>query len=82
MPFLVMVWHVVKDVLLTFSTSDTIPVLPGNIHTLFFAINGLEMCCLYNHFEVLSCHAESCASEVHPNTILYGHSESQTNALI
>ena len=43
MPFPVMVWHWVKDVLLNFSTNDTIPVLPGNIYTLlFFVINGKE----------------------------------------
>ena len=42
MAVLVMVWHGVKEVLLTFSTNDTIPVLPGNIHTLFFAVNGMK----------------------------------------
>ena len=48
MPFPVMVWHEIKDVLLDFSANDTILVLPGNIHTLFFAINGIEICCIYN----------------------------------
>ena len=47
MPFPVMVWHGIKDVLLDFSANDTILVLPGNIHTLFFAINGIEICCIY-----------------------------------
>ena len=51
MPFPVMVWHGIKDVLLAFNASDTIPVLPGNIHILFFAINGMEICCLYNHLK-------------------------------
>ena len=82
MPFPVMVWHGVKDVLLDFSTNNTIPVLPGNIHTLFFAINGIEICCMYNCLEAESCHVESCASEVCHKTISYGHSESQTSALI
>ena len=50
-PFPVMVWCGVKDVLLNFSANNTIPVLPGNIHTLFFAINGVEICFMYNHFE-------------------------------
>ena len=26
-------------------------------------------------------HAESCANDVHPNTISYGHSKSQINAV-
>ena len=82
MPFPVMVWHGVKYVLLDFSANYTIPVLPGNIHTLFFEINGIEICCMCNHLEAYSCHAESCASEICPNTISYGHSESQTSALI
>ena len=51
MLFPVMVWHGVKDVLLTFNTNNTIPVLPGNIHTLFIAINGMEICCMYNHLK-------------------------------
>ena len=51
MLFPVMVWHGVKDVLLDFSNNDTIPVLPGNIHTLFFAINGMEICFMYNHLK-------------------------------
>ena len=46
-----MVWHGVKDVLLNFSANDAIPVLPGNIRTLFFAINGIEICCMYNHLK-------------------------------
>ena len=51
MPFPVMVWCRVKDVLLDFSANDTIPVLPGNIRTLFFAIDDTEICCMYNRLE-------------------------------
>ena len=51
MPFPVIVWHPTKDVLLDFSSNDTIPVLPGNIHTLFLAISGIEICCMYNCLE-------------------------------
>ena len=51
MPFPVMVWHGIKDVLLDLSANDTIPVLPGNIHTLFLAISGIEICCMYNYLE-------------------------------
>ena len=51
MPFPVIVWHGTKDVLLTFSTKDTIPVYPGNILTLFLATNGIEICCMYNCLE-------------------------------
>ena len=51
MPFPVIVWCGTKDVLLSFSTKDIIPVLPGNIQTLFLAINGIEICCMYNHLE-------------------------------
>ena len=49
--FPVIVWHGTKDVLLGFSTEDTIPVWPGNILTLFLAINGTEICCMCNHLE-------------------------------
>ena len=48
MPFPVIVWHGTKDVLLGFSAKDTIPVWPGNILTLFLAINGKEIRCIYN----------------------------------
>ena len=40
-PFPITVWHGMKDVLLCFSTKDTIPVCPGNTITLFLAINGI-----------------------------------------
>ena len=73
MPFPVMVWCGIKDVLLDFSANDTIPVLPSNIHTLFLEISGIEICCMHNHLE---------ANDVCPNTISYGHLESQTSALI
>ena len=48
MPFPVIVWHGTKDVLLSFSASDTIPVCLGNILTLFLATNGIEICFMYN----------------------------------
>ena len=48
MPFPVIVWHGTKDVLLGFSAKDTIPVWPGNILTLFIAINDIDICCMYN----------------------------------
>ena len=51
MPFRVMVWHGIKDVLLNITTNDTIPVLLGNIQTLFLAISGIEICCMYNCLE-------------------------------
>ena len=51
MPFPVIVWHGTKDVLLSFSAKDIIPLWPGNIQTLFFAISGIEICFMYNHLE-------------------------------
>ena len=51
MPFPVIVCHGTKDVLLAFSAKDIIPVLLGNIQTLFFTISGIEICCIYNHLE-------------------------------
>ena len=51
MPFPVIVWCGAKDVLLGFSTKDIIPVMPGNIQTLFFTICGIEICCMYNCLE-------------------------------
>ena len=51
MPFPVIVWHGTKDVLLSFSAKDIIPVWPGNILILFFTISGIEICCMYNHLE-------------------------------
>ena len=50
-PFPVMVWHGTKDVLLSFSTKDTIPVCSGNILTLFLATSGIEISCMYNCLE-------------------------------
>ena len=43
-PFPITMWHGKKDVLLGFSAKDTIPVYPGNILTLFLAVNGIEIC--------------------------------------
>ena len=51
MPSPVMVWHGIKNVLLDPGVNDTIPMLLGNIHTLFLAISGIEICCMYNHLE-------------------------------
>ena len=51
MPFPVIVCHDTKDVLLGFSAKDIIPVWLGNILTLFLAINGIEICCMYNLLE-------------------------------
>ena len=51
MPFPVIVWHGTKDALLSFSGKDIIPVWPGNILTLFLAINGIEICCMYNYLD-------------------------------
>ena len=51
MPFPVIIWHGIKDVLLSFSTKDIIPVYLGNILTLFLATSGIEICCMYNHLE-------------------------------
>ena len=51
MPFPVIVWHRTKDVLLSFSAKDTIPVCLGNILTLFLATYGIEICCMYNCLE-------------------------------
>ena len=50
-PFPVIVWCGTKDVLLSFSAKDTIPVCQGNILTLFLATNGIEICCMYNCLE-------------------------------
>ena len=50
-PFPVIVWHGTKDVLLSFSTKDMIPVCPGNILTLFLATSGIEICCMNNCLE-------------------------------
>ena len=51
MPFPVVVWHGTKDVLLGFSAKDIIPVWLCNIPTLFLAINGKEICFMYNLLE-------------------------------
>ena len=51
MPFPVIVWHGTKDVLLSFSAKDIIPVWLGNILTLFLATSGIEICSMYNHLE-------------------------------
>ena len=46
MPFPVIMWRGTKDVLLSFSTKDIMPVCPGNILTLFLVIRGIEICCI------------------------------------
>ena len=51
MPFPVIMWHGTKDVLLSFSTKDIMPVCPGNILTLFLVIRGIEICCINNCLE-------------------------------
>ena len=51
MPFPLIIWCGTKDVLLGFSAKDIISVLPGNIHTLFLAISGKEICFMYNCLE-------------------------------
>ena len=42
-PLPITIWHGTKDVLLSFSIKETIPVYPGNILTLFLAVNGIEI---------------------------------------
>ena len=81
-PLPMIIWHEINDVLLSFSMSDIIPVCPGNTLTLFVAIKGIEICCINSSLEAYSCHADSWANDVQPNTISYGHSESHTNVLI
>ena len=46
MPFPVILWCGIKDVLLSFSAKDIIPVCLGNILTLFLATNGIKICCM------------------------------------
>ena len=82
MPFPVIMWHGTKDVLLSCSTKDIIPVCLDNILTLFLVISSIEICCINNCLEAQSCHAESCANDVCLKTISYGHSESHTSVLI
>ena len=50
-PFPIIVWHGTKDVLLSFSVKDTIPVHPGNTLTLFVTVKGIEVCCINSCFE-------------------------------
>ena len=51
MSFPVIVWCETKDVLLSLSAKDTIPVCLGNILTLFLVTNSIEICCMYNCLE-------------------------------
>ena len=46
MPLPPIIWCGVNDVLLGFSTSDIIPMHPGNTLMLFVAIKGIEICCI------------------------------------
>ena len=50
-PFPIIIWHGTKDVLLGFSTKDTIPVCPGNTLTLFVTVKGIEICCINSCLE-------------------------------
>ena len=50
-PFPIVIWHGINDVLLSFSTSDIIPVCPGNTLMLFVAIKGIEICCINSCLE-------------------------------
>ena len=36
------------DVLFGCNVSDTNPVFPGSMGTLFLTISGIEICCMYN----------------------------------
>ena len=51
MPLPTIVWCGINDVLLSFSTSDIIPVYPGNTLMLFVAIKGIEICCITSCLE-------------------------------
>ena len=44
-------WHGTKDVFVDLSAKNIIPVFPGNIHTLFLTIRGIDICCMYKCFE-------------------------------
>ena len=50
-PLPIIVWHWTNDVLLGFSTNDTIPVHPGNTLILFVAVKGIEICCINSCLE-------------------------------
>ena len=66
MPLPVMVCLGVNDVLFGHNVSDAIPVFPGNMRILFLTVNGIEICWRYSLCDVQSCHADSCAIDVHP----------------
>ena len=51
MPLPTIVWHGINDVLLRFSTSDIIPVCPGNTLMLFVVIKGIEIYCINSCLE-------------------------------
>ena len=47
-PLLVIVCQGVNDVLFGRNVSNTNPVFPGNMHTLFLTIIDIKICCMYN----------------------------------
>ena len=50
-PLPIIIWWGINDVLLGFSTSNIIPVHPGNTLMLFVAIKGIEICCINSCME-------------------------------
>ena len=50
-PLPTIIWHGINDVLFSFSTSDIIPVHPGNTLMLFVAIKDIEICCINSCLE-------------------------------
>ena len=47
-PLPVMICLGVNEVLFGHNVSDTIPVFPGNMRTLFLTVSGIEICWIYN----------------------------------
>ena len=47
-PLPVMVCLGVNEVLFGHNVSDTIPVFPGSMRTLFLAVSGIKICWMYN----------------------------------
>ena len=47
-PLPVMICLGVNEVLFGHNVSDTIPVFPGNMHTLFLTVSGIKICWIYN----------------------------------
>ena len=82
MPFPVIVWHGAKDVLLSFSAKDTIPVCPGNILTLFLVTTGIEICSMNNCLEAYLAMQKVVSMMYALAQYHMGISESQTSVLI